>query len=431
VFFIGKSYIQCFHGAIMILLSHLNTLKQRYRYRIYPTPLQAVSLAQLFGCTRVVWNDALAECQRLYGDGEKYPGVVTLSKRLTDLKKESAFSWLSDVSSVPLQQSLRDLDVAFRNFFSSATGKRKGTKVRMPRFKKRSNTQSARFTANAFNVADKLRLAKVGDIKVKWSRDLPSAPSSVTVIKDAAGRYFVSFVVEVEAQPLPWTDKAIGIDLGISTLATLDDGTKVDAPKPLKRYLKKLARLQRRLAKCEKGSNRRKRAVLAVAKVHARIKDIRTDFLHQLITKLIRENQSISLEDLNVSGMMKNRKLAKSISDLGWRTFRTMLEAKAEMYGRDVAVISRWEPTSQTCSDCGKKTLQKKAGLEGLATREWLCSNCGSLHDRDVNAAKNIKVAGGQLDTQNERRRTGKSSLLAQSVDAFSQPCEVQLSLCF
>ncbi len=300
----------------------------------------------------------------------------------------------------------------------------------MPRFKKRSNTQSARFNLNAFKVGRKLRLAKVGDIKVKWSRELPSEPSSVTVIKDAGGRYFASFVVEVEAAPLPWTDKAIGVDLGITTFATLDDGTKVDAPKPLKRYLKKLARLQRRLAKCEKGSNRRKRAVLAVARVHARIKDIRTDFLHQLSTKLIRENQSISLEDLNVSGMLKNRKLSKAISDLGWRTFRTMLEAKAEMYGRDVVVISRWEPTSQTCYCCGEKTLQKKAGLEGLAIREWLCSNCGSLHDRDVNAAKNIKAAGGQSEAINGRRRACKSSLLAVPVDASSQPCEVQLSLC-
>lgn len=401
-------------------------MKQRYRYRLYPTPLQAVSLAQLFGCTRVVWNDALAECQRLYGEGEKYPGSAALMRSLTLAKKTTKRAWLADVSSVPLQQSLRDLDVAFRNFFSSVTGKRKGPKVRMPRFKKRSNTQSARFNPNAFKVADKLRLAKVGDIKVKWSRALPSEPSSVTVIKDASGRYFASFVVEVEAEPLPWTDKAIGVDLGITTFATLDDGTKVNAPKPLKRYLKKLARLQRKLARCEKGGNRRKRAVLAVAKVHARIKDIRTDFLHKLSTKLIRENQSISLEDLNVSGMLRNHCLAKAISDLGWRQFRTMLEAKAEMYGRDVVVISRWEPTSQTCSNCGHREGRKK-----LSVREWQCLNCGSLHDRDVNAAINIKAAGGYSEAQNGRRRAQKSSLLAVPGDAFSQPCEVQLSLCF
>jgi len=406
-------------------------MKQRYKYRVYPITAQCKSLAQLFGCSRVAWNDALAKCQKLYGEGEKYPGFAALMRSLTAAKKTEERAWLSDVAAVPLQQSLRDLDVAFRNFFSSVTGKRKGPKVRMPRFKKRSNAQAVRFVGTAFNGGAKLRLAKIGDIKVKWSRALPSEASSVTVIKDAAGRYFASFVVEVEAEPLPWTNKAIGVDLGITTFATLDDGTKIDAPKPLKRYLKKLARLQRRLAKCEKGSNRRQAAKLKVAKVHARIKDIRADFLHQLSTKLIRENQSISLEDLNVGGMMKNHCLAKAISDLGWRTFKTMLEVKAEVYGRDVTVISRWEPTSQTCSDCGEKTLQKRPGLEGLQIREWLCSNGGSLHDRDVNAAKNIKVAGGQSDTQNGRRRASQPSLLAVPVDASSQPCDIQLSLCF
>ena len=336
--------------------------------------------------------------------------------------------WLADVASVPLQQSLKDLDVAFRNFFSSATGKRKGPEVRMPRFKKRSNAQSVRFVGTAFSVDQKLRLAKVdGPLKVKWSRELLSEPSSVTIIKDAAGRYFASFVVELKPELLPWIDKSCGIDLGISTFATLDDGTKIDAPKPLKRNLRKLARLQRCLAKCEKGSNRRKRAAGALAKVHARIKDIRTAFLHKLSSKLIRENQSISIEDLNVSGMLKNRKLAKAISDLGWRTFRTMLEAKAEMHGRDVAVISRWEPTSQTCSCCGRRE-----GRKSLSVREWQCLNCGTLHDRDVNAAVNIKVAGGQSETVNGRRRACKTGLLAVLSDASSQPCEgQQLSLCF
>ncbi len=336
-------------------------MKLRYRYRIYPTPGQVIELAQLFGCSRVAWNNALAFCRDEYAAGRKHPGfVVALSKRFTALKQTEAFLWLPEVAAVPLQQSLRDLDVAFRNFFDSVSGKRKGPKARMPRFKKRSNAQSARFVGTAFDAGEKLRLAKVtGTVKVKWSRALPSAPSSVTVIKDAAGRYFASFVVEREPELLPWNNKDIGVDLGITTFATLDDGTKIDAPRPLKRYLKKLARLQRRLASCEKGSNRRQQAKLKVAKVHARIKDIRTDFLHQLSTKLIRENQSLSLENLNVSGMLRNHCLAKAISDLGWRQFRTMLEAKAEMYGRDVAVISRWEPTSQTCSCCGHRGGRK------------------------------------------------------------------------
>ena len=402
-------------------------MKQRYRYRLYPNEGQAIRLAQMFGCSRVVWNDALAFCQLLYSQGEKYPGFPVLAKQMITLAKRTVErSWLADVSVVPLQQSVRTLDVAFRNFFNSATGKRKGPKVRMPRFKKRRNAQSAEFTQRGFKVGQKLYLAKVGSIKVQWSRKLPSEPSSVTVIKDVAGRYFASFVVDVEPELLPWTNKSCGVDLGIATFATLDDGTKVDAPKPLKRYQRKLAWLQRRLAKCEKGSNRRKRAVLAVATVHARIKDIRTDFLHKLSTRLIRENQSISLEDLNVSGMLRNRKLAKAISDLGWRQFRTMLEAKAEMYGRDLVVISRWEPTSQTCSFCGHREGRKK-----LAIREWQCLNCGVLHDRDVNAAKNIRVAGGQLETENGRRRAGKSTSVAQPCDASSQPYETQLCLCF
>ena len=402
-------------------------MKQRYRYRIYPNEGQVKRLAQMFGCSRVVFNDALAECQRLYSQGEKYPGFAALAKQMiTEAKRTVERSWLADVSVVPLQQSVRALDVAFRNFFSSVTGKRKGPKVKPPRFKSRKSAQSAEFTQRGFRAGSKLYLAKIGSLKMKWSRELPTEPSSVTVIKDASGRYFASFVVDVEPELLPWSEKSCGIDLGITTFATLDNGEKIDAPKPLKRNLKKLARLQRRLAKCDEGSNRRKRSVLAVAKVHARIKDIRTDFLHKLSTRLIRENQSISIEDLNVLGMVKNRKLSKAISDLGWRQFRTMLEAKAEMYGRELNVISRWEPTSQTCSCCGHREGRKK-----LSIRVWQCLNCGSLHDRDVNAAKNIKVVGGQSETVNERRRTGKTSLLAPSVDAFSQPCEVQLSLCF
>ncbi|MBE9064733.1 RNA-guided endonuclease TnpB family protein [cf. Phormidesmis sp. LEGE 11477] len=402
-------------------------MKQRYRYRIYPNEGQVIRLAQMFGCSRVVWNDALAECQRLYRQREKYPGFAVLAKQMiTEAKRTVERSWLADVSVVPLQQSVRALDVAFRNFFNSVTGKRKGPKVRHPRFKSRKSAQSAEFTQRGFKVGSKLYLAKIGSIKVQWSRKLPSEPSTVTVTRDASGRYFASFVVDVEPELLPWNDKAIGIDLGISTFATLDNGTKVEAPKPLKRSLKKLARLQKALSRCEKSSNRRAKAKLKVAKLHARIKDVRTDFLHKLSTRLIRENQSISIEDLNVSGMVKNRSLAKAISDLGWRQFRTMLEAKAEMYGRDIAVINRWEPTSQTCSCCGHRAGRKK-----LSIREWQCLNCGSLHDRDVNAAKNIRVAGGQSETINERRRTGKTSLLAQSVDAFSQPCEVQLTLRF
>ena len=245
------------------------------------------------------------------------------------------------------------------------------------------------------------------------------------MIKDSSGRYFASFVVEVESPSIPDNGKSIGIDLGIATFATLSTGEKIAAPKPLKSNLLKLARLQKKLSRCQKGSNRRGRARRQVAKLHARIADIRTDFLHKLSSRLIFENQEINLEDLNVSGMVKNRKLSRAISDLGWRQFRTMLEAKALMYGRTVNIISRWEPTSQTCSTCGFK-----GGKKALDVREWKCISCSAVHDRDVNAAVNIKVADGQSETQNRRQRTRKTgSKSARSVEASTHLEHLQLRL--
>jgi putative transposase len=401
-------------------------MKLRYRYRLYPNSEQVKNLAQLFGCSRVVWNDALTLSQEIYREGGKYPGGAALMKQVvTEAKQVAERSWLGLVSVVPLQQSVRDLDVAFRNFFNSVGGKRQGPKVSMPRFKRRNAAQSARFTVNGFSLrpSGRLYLAKIGNIQVEWSRDLPSAPSSVTVIKDRSGRYFASFVVEVEPALLPDNGQSVGIDLGITTFATLSTGEKVEAPKPLKRFLNKLARLQKELSRCAKGSNRRQVARQKVAKLHAKIADIRTDFLHKLSSRLIFENQAINLEDLNVSGMMKNRKLSKAISDLGWRQFRTMLEAKAVMYGREVTIISRWEPTSQTCSTCGFR-----GGKKAPNVREWDCMRCGAVHDRDVNAAINIKVAGGQSETQNGRRRTCKTGLPARFGDASTHLEHSQLS---
>jgi len=387
-------------------------MKLRYRYRIYPTSVQAKRLAQMFGCTRVVWNDARAFCQQQYAQGVKYPGSSALMKQcITRAKQTIERHWLSSVSVVPLQQSVRDLDIAFRNFFRSIAGNRKGPKVRMPRFKKRHSTQTARFTQRGFSVGSKLYLAKIGSIKVQWSRALPSEPSSVTVIKEASGRYFASFVVEKEPELLPWNDESIGIDLGITTFSTLS--------------IRKLARVQKSLSRCEKGSNRRQVAKLKVARLHSRIKDIRTDFLHKLSTQLIIENQAINLEDLNVSGMLKNRKLSKAISNLGWRQFRTLLEAKASRYGRDINIISRWEPTSQTCSCCGHREGRKQLGI-----REWQCLNCGVLHDRDINAALNIKAAGGHSEAINGCRRECKSEVVSAVLsDASTRLVDKQLEL--
>jgi putative transposase len=402
-------------------------MKARYQYRIYPTDQQKRLLSQLFGCVRVVWNDTLAYCQELYRQGEKKPKYTELSKRLTQVKKTEERRWLTEVSSIPLQQSLRDLETAYSNFFTSCKGERKGKKVKPPKFKKRKSKQSARFTDNGFTVNQHcVTLAKIGDLRIVWSRPLPSKPSSVTVIKDASDRYFLSFVVEVQPEILPDNGESVGIDLGIATFATLSTGEKIDAPKPLKKRLKRLRKAQKNLSRKQKGSNRREKARKRVAKIHAKIKDTRTDFLHKLSTRVVRENQTIILEDLNTSGMVKNRKLSRAISDLGWRSFRDMLSAKSDKYGRDFRIISRWEPTSQRCSCCGNI-----GGKKALNIREWECLFCGTFHDRDINAAINIKVAGGQSETsKNGRGGKRKTSVKeAASREASTQPKIVQLSL--
>ena len=383
-------------------------MKARFKYRIYPTPGQKYRLAKLFGCVRIVWNDSLACCQEKYKLGENKPTNSELQKQfITQSKKTEDREWLSEVSAIPLQQSLNDLNQAYQNFFKSTKGQRKGKPIKPPKFKRRKSRQTARFTKGGFKVGEhKVYLAKIGKLKIVWSRELPNVPSSVTVIKDSAHRYFLSFVVEIQPEVLPQTDNSVGIDLGIKIFATFSDGAKVDAPKPLKKRIKKLRKLSKSLSHKTKGSRRYEKARVRVAKFHAKLKDTRTDFLHKLSTKIIRENQTVVLEDLNVSGMVKNRKLSRAISDLGWRQFRTFLEGKAEKYGREFRVISRWEPTSQTCSSCGFK-----GGKLDLQVREWECLNCGSKHDRDENAAINILVAGGQSETKNGRGGKRKTSV--------------------
>ena len=367
-------------------------MKARYRYRIYPTIPQQISLARLFGCVRVVWNDALAHCIEEYRAGNKKTTNGALQKQfITQAKKTEEREWLGEVSAIPLQQSLNDLDRAYQNFFQSGKGERKGKPVKPPKFKKRRKAQSARFTTGGFKVyTTSVTIAKIGKIKTIWSRELPSKPSSATIIKDPAGRYFVSFVVEIQPETLPQTSSSCGIDLGIIDFATFDNGEKVKAPKPLKKNLKRLRKRQRNLFRKQKGSKRREVARKKVAKLHAKIKDTRTDFLHKLSTKVIKENQLIALEDLNVSGLVKNRKLSRAISDLGWREFRTLLEAKADKYGREFRIIDRWEPTSQTCSCCGKQ-----GGKKDLSIREWTCLWCGTKHDRECDSFSRNLVIGG------------------------------------
>ena len=391
-------------------------MKARYQYRFYPTDQQQQLLAQLFGCVRVVWNDALALCKK----SEKLPSNGNLQKLvITQAKKTLERSWLSDVSNIPLQQSVMDLGVAYKNFFDSLKGKRKGKKVGSPKFKKKTNKQSARFRVGGFSIkGSEVYLAKIGNVKPIWSRQLPSAPSSVTVIKDCANRYYISFVVEVEPVQIDVKNQSVGIDLGIKTFAVMSNGEKAQSPN-YSIFDRRVRKLQRKLARQPKDSKRRNITRIKIAKLHNKIADTRKDFLHKLSTKIVNENQVIVLEDLNVSGMVKNRKLARSISLQGWRDFRTLCEAKSEKLSRDFRVISRWEPTSQVCSVCSYKW-----GKLDLKVRTVQCLNCGTEHDRDENASKNInKVGIGHChDSKRTQRKSKTTTVTHHSVKRQESP---------
>lgn len=365
-------------------------VKARYQFRIYPTPGQQSDLARLFGCCRVVYNDALALIKSTQ-KGEKWPSNAELQKLcITQAKKTDEREWLSEVSNIPLQQSIQDLGTAFKNFFEWRKGKRKGKRVGFPRFKKKTNQQSSRFTRGGFSIkAAKVYLAKIGEIKTRWSRPLPSEPSSVTVIKDCAGRYFLSFVVEVQPIHIEPKNQGVGVDLGLKTLAALSTGEKVNAP-DTSALDRKIRKGKRKLARAVKGSKRREQLRIAVARTESKQRNIRRDFNQKLSTRLVRDNSVVVLEDLNVSGMVKNRRLSRAISQAGWRQIRTMCQAKGNMIAdREVRTISRWEPTSQICSCCGYQW-----GKLDLSIRSVLCLNCGAEHDRDENASKNIEAAG-------------------------------------
>ena len=365
----------------------------RYNYRLYPSPGQRDALARAFGCARVVFNDALRARQEAYAAGRPYITDAVLSARLTASKATPERAWLGEVSAVVLQQSLTDLNAAYRNFFASVTGKRKGPKIEPPRFKSRKDPrQAVRFTANArFRVvaSGKLRLPKIGDVPVRWSRPLPSEPSSVTVIQDSAGRYFASFVIETEPVTLPETGPMIGIDLGLTHFAVLSDGRKITAPQFLRQAEKKLRRAQRRLSRKEKGSRNRDKARVKAARAHAQVADARREFHHQLSTRLIRDNQAVAVEDLAVNALGRTG-MAKSVHDAGWASFVGMLEYKARLYRRGFHRIGRFEPTSQVCSACGAKD-----GPKPLHVRAWQCRPCRAWLDRDINAAVNVAKAAG------------------------------------
>ena len=384
--------------ADVVVVAHKPTwysggMQLRYNYRLYPTAGQRQALARAFGCARVVFNDAVAARRDAWADGQQKVPDAELSKRLTEVKSTPERAWLGEVSSVVLQQALADAGVAHRNWLSSLSGKRKGPKLGAPRFRsRRDNRQAIRFTKNArFAVTSrgKLRLPKIGDVPVRWSRDLPSDPSSVTVILDAAGRYHASFVVDTgDDVPFPTTESEVGIDLGLASFAVTSAGRVIENPRYLRKAERRLKRAQQSLSRKEKGSRNRAKARVRVAKAHARVADARKDFAHKLSTSLIRENQAVYVEDLCVKGLARTR-LAKSVHDAGWGMFTRMLGEKAARYGRTFAKVDRWFPSSQLCSACGVKD-----GPKPLDVREWTCPACGTHHDRDVNAARNILFEG-------------------------------------
>lgn len=358
-------------------------MKIRWSFRYYPTPEQARELARTFGCCRFVYNRFLTERTAAFQRGDRMNYVQT-SAALTKLKKDPEYAWLNDVSSVPLQQSLRHLQTAFRNFFEKRSC--------YPSFKKKTHRQSAEYTRSAFKFEvgnQRLILAKLGPLKIKWSRYIPVEPTTVTLIRQPSGRYFVSMVVEITPQQLPNTGTAIGIDFGISRLATLSNGERVANPRFLRKYEARLKYKQRELARKQKGSHRRERCRRQLAKIHEKIANCRRDAINKLVWNLVCRYDVIYVEDLNLRGMAKNHSLARSLSDAAIGSAIRALEAKATMHGKTVVKIDRFFPSSKMCSLCG--SLQDNLSL---SIREWTCENCGVVHDRDENAARNILAAG-------------------------------------
>jgi len=368
----------------------------RYRYRIEPTPAQEAMLARVFGCVRVVFKDALRVRAEAYRAGVKLSDSEIQRRVITAAKTTEARAWLCEVPNVALVQSVNDSRRAWRNFFDSVTGKRKGRKVGRPRLKSRKNhRQSFRLTRNGFSVRDNGRLfvAKVGEVAMRWSRELPSEPSSVTIIREPDGHFYASLVVDVPRSPLPVVEREAGVDVGIARLATIaaSDGvcTEVGNPKHLGRKLRKLGRLEREKSRRQKGSVNRDKSRRKVAVAHNEVARARRDYHHKQALALVRENQVIHVEDLNIVGMVKNRRLARAISDAGWGQFVRIIAEKADRYGRTVHQVSRWLASSKTCSACGHR-------LDGLPlqVRMWMCPACEVVHDRDHNAAKVILAAG-------------------------------------
>ena len=387
-------------------------MQVRYRYRFYPAPGQQQALARVFGCARVVYNDCLRLRDACYAAGEKISDTEVQRRVITLAKLAPERSWLGEVASVALVQACQDARRAYKNWFDSLTGHRKGPKIRHPKPRRKHGRQSIRLTRNGFALhGQRLYVAKAGDIRVEWSRDLPSVPSSVTVIREPDGRYYASFVVEREAIPLPGCDREVGIDLGLASLIVTSDGEIIGNPRFLRAKERKLARAQRGLSRKQKGSANWGKARQRVAVLHRRVRESRLDHAHKTALRLVRDNQAVYAEDLAVSGLMRT-KLARSVADAGWSQLMRCVEDKAAHYGRTFARIGRFEPTSQVCSACGLKD-----GPKPLSVRQWACGACGTVHDRDVNAAKNI-LAAGRADNPNACEAGVRPHLAAAGAEA-------------
>ena len=358
-------------------------VKRAYKYRFYPDSQQENMLVNLFGCVRYVYNNTLRYRTDAYYDLKESVDYLKASARLTKIKKLPEHIFLQDVPAIPLQQCLRNQQTAFKNFFQG--------RAKYPTFKSKHDRQSAEFTNKAFTFKNgELKLAKCDKpLAIKWSRQLPSDPTTVTVSKDFAGRYFVSCLCEFEPTLLPVTDKKVGIDVGIKDLFVTSDGFKSGNPRHTAQHAAKLAKYQRRLAKKKLGSKNRLKAKRKVARVHAKISDCRSDNLHKLSHRLVNENQVICAENLAVKNMVKNPKLAKHIADASWGEFTRQLEYKSGWHGRTYVEIGRFFPSSKRCSCCG--FVKEKLPLD---VRSWECHECGTTHDRDINAARNILAAG-------------------------------------
>jgi putative transposase len=372
--------------------------KRAYKYRFSPTDEQVHILVRTFGCCRFVYNWALRHrTDAFFQRGERlYSNQVAVM--LTELKQQEETAWLKEVSSVPLQQALRHLDTAFRNFFEG--------RAQYPKFHKKHGVQSATYASNAFTWnGTHLTLAKMDTpLDIHWSRPLPKGckPTTVTVSKDCSNRYFVSILVEEDIKHLPVVNKQVGLDLGLKSMVITSAGHTYGNPKFFAKDEKKLAHAQRQHAKKKKSGKNRRKAQLKVARIHARIADRRRDYQHKLSTQIIRENQVVCVESLQVKNMVQNHKLAKAISDVGWSAFVSQLEYKAQWYGRTLVKIDKFYPSSKRCFACGHI-------LDSLTLdiRFWTCPACGIQHERDINAAKNILAAGLAVAACGEAVRPG------------------------